>query len=127
MKRNILVIILAFLVVSATLAVACGQDDEQAIKDTMTGFLTAYNDDDFNRCLDYVSDDLRTSKGDEQVIADLREGKAASGNAFLESIGKLEVNGKSANISVSFSGFMGQVNTVRFPLIKESGSWKING
>ncbi|MFC1971989.1 hypothetical protein ACFLVE_01090 [Chloroflexota bacterium] len=127
MRHNILVFILAFLVVSATLAGACGQDDEQVIKDTMTGFLTAYNDEDFNLCLDYVSDGLRSSKGDEQVIADLKEGKAASGNAILESMGKLEIDGKSAKISVSFSGFMGQVNTVRFPLIKESGSWKING
>jgi len=127
MRHSILIIILAFIVVSTASAGACGQDDEQEIKDTMTGFLTAYNDDDFNGCLDYMSADLRTSKGDETMIADLKAGKAASGTAILESIGKLEIDGKSAKISVSFRGFMGQVNTVRFPLIKESAAGKSMG
>ena len=127
MGYKIPAIILTILVVLTALAGVCGQDDEQLIRETMTGFLTAYNDEDFSGCLDYMSDSLRNAKGDEKLIADLQEGRASSGTAILESVRKLEIDGKKAKISVTFQGFMGQVVTVRFPLIRESGNWRIDG
>lgn len=127
MRHKIPAIILTILVVLTAFAGACGQDNEQLIRETMTGFLTAYNDKDFSGCLDYMSDSLRNARGDEKLIADLQEGRASSGTAILESVRNLEIDGKKANISVRFQGFMGQVLTVRFPLIKESGNWKIDG
>ncbi len=127
MRYKIPAIILTILVVLTAFAGACGQDDEQLIRETMTGFLTAYNDKDFSGCLDYMSDSLRNARGDEKLIADLQEGRTSSGTAMLESVRNLEIDGKKANISVRFQGFMGQVLTVRFPLIKESGNWKIDG
>lgn len=125
--RYIIPVILSITVVLATFAGACGQDDEQLIRETMAGFLTAYNDEDFSGCLDYVSDNLRNAEGDEKIMADLQEGRASSGAAILDSVRNLEIDGKKANVSVSFQGFMGQVLTVKFPLIEESGNWKIDG
>ena len=127
MRHKIPAIILTILVVMTAFAGACGQDDELLIRETMTGFLTAYNDEDFSGCLDYISDNLRSARGDEKIIADLQEGRTSGGAAILESVRKLEIDGKKANISVSFQGFMGQVMTVQFPLIKESGNWRIDG
>jgi len=125
--RRIIPVTLAIIIVLTIFAGACGQDDELQIRETMTGFLTAYNDEDFSGSLDYISDNLRSDKGDEKIIADLQEGRASGGTAILESVRKLEIDGKKAKISVSFQGFMGQVMTVQFPLIKESGNWKIDG
>jgi len=67
--RRIIPVILAIIIVLTIFAGACGQDDEQLIRETMTGFLTAYNDDDFSGTLDYISDNLRSARGDEKIIA----------------------------------------------------------
>ncbi len=106
---------------------ACGPADSQAIEDTVTGFLDAYQNREYSRCLDYYSASTRTRVGDETLVDELQFGVFWSGIKQLKSMGEPRIDGRNATLYVDLTDLLGiTVVTWQFRLVKEGSTWKID-
>lgn len=107
---------------------ACGPADSQAIEDAVTGFLDAYQNREYSRCLDYYSLSTRTSVGDETLLDELQFSVFWSGVKKLKSMGEPRISGRNATLYVDLTDLLGiTVTTVQFRLVKENSGWRIEG
>lgn len=122
----IMVALLAFGIVSL---VGCGggssQDDRAAIISTITQYNAAYNAQDFNKCLDYVTG----WRQKDSMIYKLQSSKALTGNITIDRITNIFVTGQTASALVTSSTAKPDVsgrytNIVTSRFMKDGDTWK---
>jgi hypothetical protein len=123
MKKIILGIFLVFVFIVP--CVSCAPTKTQ-INEVVTNFITAYQNEQYSECLDYLSNHLRTAIGDQTLINRMQFKRLFSGSAQLKSIGEPSINGNIATVWVDTQGLIG-TNTTQLTLLKENGHWKIDG
>jgi hypothetical protein len=106
---------------------SCAANAQDSIQDTVTQFVVAYQGQQYSRCLDYVSQRLRDSSGDQALINRMQVARLFSGTAQLKSVGQPSISGSTGTVWVDMEGLLGMTNTVKLSLIREKGRWKIDG
>jgi hypothetical protein len=127
MKKCFLLFVCTVMLI-IPLITSCAADDDQSIKDSVTGFFTAYQSESYSQCLKFLSQRLRTSESETAIIDKLQ-----SGRVFIESLNSIgipEITDKSAMIWVDVivgNGMMErQAMKLQIFLIKEGSGWKID-
>ncbi len=120
-----LIILMILSMVLVPGASACAVTDEEAIQQTVTGFFTAYENREYSRCLEFLSERLKASAGEEEIIETLRTAQALGDFTKLKSMGELKVGSTTATVWVDIEGFADIVKTVQISLVKEGGEWRI--
>lgn len=110
--------------------VSCGggkADDTAVIEDTIGGYVTTYNDEDFIQCLTYFTD----YEDKEDALAFLSFMRSLSGKLELKKIEDIAISppavpgsGQTATASVTFT-ITGEESTDQMQLKKVDGLWKI--
>ena len=126
MRKKILMLVLIMVSCVVVLPVSCGINDKQAIVSTVTNFYDAYQNREYSRCIEYLSDRLRNSTGDRNVISSLQTGRLWSGFVKLNNIGDPKITGKTARVWVDIEILLGLVKSSEISLIKEGIRWKID-
>ena len=119
MKRALLIFILVL-----GLSTACGRkaanSDHVAIENTIRGYVTTYNAQDYAQCLTYF-----TGYGDEEeALASLSRMRGLSGELELRKIGDIVITDQTARANVAFT-ILGEEGTDQILLKKADGHWKI--
>jgi hypothetical protein len=123
MKRSIT--ILAVMLLVAVCVVGCGgggntQSDNAAIESTINAYIAAYNAQDYQSCLNY----LTGWTDQEATIWILQLAHASSGNLTIQSIDNIVVSGLTATASVSTT-YGNESNTETDNFKNDGGIWKI--
>jgi hypothetical protein len=126
-KRGISTAIAAVLLLLVmTFGVSC-VDDTKSIEDTVSGFVAAYQGQEYSKCIDYMSKRMRTSTGDQVLINRMQVARLFSGNSSVKSIGTPSIANGRATVWVDMVGLLNITNTVQLSLVKEGGRWMIDG
>ena len=116
-----LVLVIAVLLVVPVMLVGCARSDSDAIKGSLNGFAQAFNDEDFEKCTEYLLGIDDATK--EIVKASLSLGHGLGGDITGESVEVVSVDGSTAVANVTFS-FMSIEQTRKVTLNKVDGTWK---
>ena len=125
MKTFIILTLAVLLSISAAGSLSCEVSDEKAIQDTVEGFFTAYEKEEYSRSLEFLSESLKTSLGNEEIINRLRTAQFLGDFTRLKSMGELKIGSSTATVWVDLEGFLDIVRTVQVSLVKENGNWRI--
>jgi hypothetical protein len=125
LKRYLLILVTLLILPSALLCVSC-TNDTKAIEDVVTEFITAYKNQQYSICLDYMSNKLRDSEGDQALITRLQVARLFTGTSTIRSIGTPTITKTKATIWVDLVGPFNLTSSVELTLIKEDGNWKIH-
>jgi hypothetical protein len=127
MKALKLITMAFLLVVFGLGSLACAVSDEEAIRETVTSFFAAYENQEYSRALEFLSDLLKDSTGEAEIIETMRSAQILGDFTKLKSMGELEIDFNTATIWVDLEGFADIVRTTQVSLVKEDGIWKIHG
>jgi hypothetical protein len=105
---------------------ACLVGDRVAVEDTVVGFFSAFEQSEYSRCLDFISQRQRNDKGDQYWISEFQSQRFWDGKATLRSMGEAQIGGRTATIRVDVEGLSGIVNSVQVHLVKEKDHWMIS-
>lgn len=126
MKTHLLPIVL--MIVLAMVLVGCAGNcrkaagDSEAISNTLEGFYSAYNAEDWDTCLSYVDDEYGAGAA---IIELLKASKATTGEVIVNSIDNISIAGSTATADVSAT-FRGKIETVEHGLVKKDSNWKVS-
>ena len=126
MKIFKLTTLLALLIVLVFSSSTCAVTDEEAIQQTVTGFFTAYQNQEYSRCLEFLSEELKASLGEEEIIERLRTAQFLGDFTRLKSMGEFKIGITRATVWVDIEGFAGIVKTTQLTMVKEDGNWRIS-
>ena len=126
MKIFKLTTLLALLILLVFSSSTCAVTDEEAIQQTVTGFFTAYQNQEYSRCLEFLSEELKASLGEEEIIERLRTAQFLGDFTRLKSMGEFKIGTTRATVWVDIEGFAGIVKTTQLTLVKEDGNWGIS-
>jgi len=101
---------------------ACAKSDSEAIKDVVKSFFGAWNDRDFDRCLELFSRDLGYSEDD---IEDMRDSREMTGEITITKLEEPVITGSTATIDVEITSSDQGSDSFEIPLVKEDGDWKL--
>ena len=124
LKRCLLTLFALLLLPSTLLCISC-TSDSKAIQDVATEFVTAYKNQQYSICLDYMSQKLRDSEGDQELINRLQLARLFTGTSTIRSIGTPSISKTKATVWVDLVGPLNLTSSVELTLIKEEGRWKI--
>jgi hypothetical protein len=104
--------------------------DSTLIEDTIGGFFGAYNDMDYDGCMDRVA---KLAGGDGGVPGFLRvvrkgllrEARKTTGPVVIQSVGRMEITCSRAT-AVLHVVLQGEVRKKRVNLVKQGGYWRID-
>ena len=126
MKTRLLPIVL--MIVFAVVLLGCGSgcrnttSDSEAINNTIEGFYSAYNAQDWSTCLSYVDDEYNAG---EAIIELLKASRAATGEVTVNSIDNINITGSTATVAVTAT-LGGKTRTMEHHLVKNDGNWGIS-
>ena len=123
--KHCLFTLLALLLLSSTLLCISCTSDTKAIQDVATEFVTAYKNQQFSLCLDYMSNKLRESEGDQALINKLQVARLFTGTSTIRSIGTPTITKTKATVWVDLVGPLNLTSSFELTLIKEDSRWKI--
>ena len=103
---------------------ACGNNNNEAIKDVVNSFYSAWNDRDFEQCLELFSLNLGYSEEDLENISAAREN---TGELVLLNLEEPVVTGETATIMAEVNPSEQESESIEIPLVKEDGNWKLEG
>lgn len=121
MKR--LVLAIALLLVIPVMLVGCSTDNSAGVKSSINGFVDAYNDEDYEKCTDYLVGITDATK--DAAKAGLEMARGISGEIEVTSIEDIDVDGDSATAKVTVK-VMGQTQTNTVSFTKVDGKWKFD-
>ena len=134
MSRHLLA--LALVVGLAVVLTGCGCEsrtatgDSEAIRDTVYGFVDAYNAKDYQKCLSYLTG-WDTSSSEEAQISLLEMARGFAGWMTVEKIENITISGSTAAAMVTSSweypdedGNYTNAPGVEVNLMKDGGTWK---
>lgn len=118
--------LLSLLIIFVVGLLGCAVTDEEAIRQTVEGFFTAYENEEYSRCLEFLSEELKASLGEEEIIDRLRAAQFMGDFTKLKSMGELKLGTTTATVWVDIEGFADTVKTTQLSLVKEDGNWRIS-
>ncbi len=125
MARNTRFTVLLVLILLPILVLgACGNNNNEAIKDVVNSFYSNWNDRDFEGCLELFSSNLGYSEEDLENISAAREN---TGELMLTDLAEPVVTGATATILAEVSLSEQEPESIEIPLVKEDGHWKLEG
>jgi hypothetical protein len=117
-----MIIVLGLLIFSG----ACARDEAQIVRDTVVDFLETLQNRDFDRSLDFFSQNLRDNEGDLSLVRKMQFDRVLGGASEMQSLGEPLITGKQATIVVDYKGILGLNHERVLSLSKEGSSWKID-
>ena len=117
-----LTVVMSFILLSILVFGACGSNDNEVIRDVVNSFYSAWNDNDFERCLDLLSSNSGYS---EDNIENMNEARENSGELIVTSLEKPVVSGETATILAEVTSTNQQAESLEISLVKEDGHWKL--
>ncbi|NIM05164.1 MAG: hypothetical protein GTN65_06010, partial [Armatimonadetes bacterium] len=93
--------------------------DEKAIRQTVTDFFEAYENQEYSRTLEFLSEKLKAAEGEAEIIETLRATQILGDFTRLKSMGELEIDFNTATIWVDLEGFADIIRTTQVSLVKE--------
>ncbi len=124
-KRWLSVVVFILILSFASITMSC-ESDSKAIEDVTTEFVTAYQNQQYSTCLVYLSNRLRNSEGDQNLINRLQTAKLFPEGFTLGNVDKPTVDKTKATVLVVMVGPLNLTSKVELSLIKEDNVWKIN-
>ena len=134
MSRHLLA--LALVVALAVVLVGCGSEsgtataDSAAIRDTIYSFVDAYNADDYQKCLSYLTG-WGPSYSEDDAIALIQMWRGVTGRMTIENIEDITISGSTATAMVTSSwenpdtdGNYTDAPRVEVNLKKDGDTWK---
>jgi hypothetical protein len=129
-KRNLGLVIALLLAFSMALA-GCGKSEEDAVKDSINGFVAAYNNADYEKCADYLQGVDDSNR--EEAMSTLGLAKAVVQEIEVISISNVSIEESTATAEVTARATMGAIlggqsaeETVTMSLDKGDGKWKFD-
>ena len=135
-RRNPLALALALVIALAIALVGCACDngteaaDSAAIRDTIYGYVDAYNAEDYQLCLTYLTGWDPSSSEDDQISL-MQVARGTTGRMTIESIENISISGSTATATVTSSwenpdaeGRTTNAPGVKVTLRKDGGTWK---
>jgi flagellar capping protein FliD len=110
---------------TSLLTVSC-TSDTKAIENVVTEFVNSYKNQQFSSCLDYLSNRLRNSEGDQSLLNKLQEKRLFTGTSTIDKIEITSITKTRATVRVELVGHLNLKSSIELSLIKEEGLWKIN-
>ena len=126
MRKRLGIVLMILFVLLGIFSSSCMNED-QAIRDVVTNFVEAYKNQEYSGCLDYLSNRLRSTEGDQKLINRMQLTRLFSGSSKLKNIGQPTIDGNNAQVWIDIEGLLGLTNTVKLSLLKENGKWRIDG
>ena len=126
MKAFTLITLSSLLILLVVSLLGCAMTDEEAISQTVTGFFTAYENKEYSRCLEFLSEELKSSLGEKEIVNRLRTAQFLGDFTTLKSTGELKIGSTTATVWVDLEGFAGHVRTTQVSLVKEYNIWRIS-
>ncbi len=117
-----MIIMLGFLIFGG----ACTRDESQVVRNTVVDFLETLQNRDFNRSLEFFSQNLRDSEGDLSLVRKMQFDRVLGGASEMQNLGEPLITGKQATIVVDYKGILGLKHERILSLSKEGSSWKID-
>lgn len=126
MKTLKLITLMSLLVILVVGLLGCTMTDEEAIQQTVEGFFTAYENKEYSRCLEFLSEELKANLGEEEIIERLRTAQFLGDFTKLKSMGELKIGSTTATVWVDVEGFADITKTTQLSLVKEDSNWRIS-
>ena len=123
MKKLLLIPVL--IVTLGMVLVGCAAStEEEKVEDAITGLVSAYNDENYDKCLTYLVG--ITDENEDIIKAQLALGHGFTGDIELGNIENITINGSTATATVNLT-VLDESDTSEMTLTKVNGSWKIPG
>lgn len=122
MKKFLL--ISAVLVVLPMIFVGCAKSESADVKDSITGFVSAYNAEDYDQCLTYLLG--ITDENKDTIKTALAAYHGFAGDFEVNKIENITVDESTATATVTFA-IKGQTQTKEITLNKVDNIWKMSG
>lgn len=116
-----LVLVIALLLVIPVMLVGCSTSESAGVKSSINGFVDAYNDEDYEKCTDYLLGVTDATK--DALKATLKMARELGGEVEVTSIEDIDVDGDSATAKVTVK-VQGQTQTNTASFTKVDGKWK---
>jgi len=118
-------IVLTAIIVLPILALgACGNSDSEDIKVVVNSYYGAWNDSDFEGCLQLFSSSLGYT---EDTIESMSEAREITGELTITDLEEPVITGITATIIAEIVPPDQESESVEIPLVKEDGKWKLAG
>jgi len=117
-------ILMVFMLLPVLALGACGNGDSEAIKDVVNSFYSAWNDRNFEQCVELFSSDLGYSEEDIENISTAREN---TGELTITDLEEPVITGTTATIVAEVNPSDQESESIEIPLVKENGNWKLGG
>jgi hypothetical protein len=122
--KKILLIGVLVLVLGAFVVGCATKSDEAAVEDSIRGLISAYNAEDYDKCMTYLKG--ITDETEDTVKAALAMAHGFVGDINVDKVENVTVNGSTATARVTFR--MGdETDTSEMTLTKVDGKWKMAG
>jgi peptidylprolyl isomerase len=122
--RIIRIVLMVFVLLTLLAFGACGGKDSEAIKDVVNSFYDAWNDEDFEHCLELFSSSLGYSESNIEYMSASRD---ATGELTITDLEEPVINKETATILIEISPQGEESESIEIPLVKEEGNWKLAG
>jgi hypothetical protein len=118
-----LVLVMALLLVIPVMLVGCSTSASAGVKNSINGFVDAYNNENYEKCTEYLLGVTDATK--DTLKATLKMARELGGKVEVTSIEDVTVDGDSATAKVTVK-VMGQSQTNTVSFTKADGKWKFD-
>jgi hypothetical protein len=122
--KRVLLVCGLVLVLGVFLVGCATKTDAEAVEDSITGLIAAYNAENYDKCLTYLVG--ITDENKAEIKAGLAWLHGFMGNITVTKVENIVVNGSSATANVTLK-FGEQTQTSNMTLSKVDGKWKMSG
>jgi hypothetical protein len=130
-RKSRLGLVIALLLAFSMVLAGCGKSEEDAVKESINGFVAAYNNADYDKCVDYLEGVDDSNR--EEAMSTLGLAKAIVQTIEVQSIQSVSVEESTATAEVTAKATMGALlggqsaeETVSMSLTKSDGKWKFD-
>ena len=131
MRTRNLALVIGLLLALSVVLLGCGRSEEEAVRDSIKGFTAAYNDGDYDKCVEYfegVDDSNR-----EEALSTLGVARAVVESIEVKSIDNIAIEESTATAEITATATMSSMlggqsadETVNMTLTKSDGRWKFD-
>lgn len=129
-KRN-LALFMGLLLALSVVLLGCGKSEEDAVRDSINGFAAAYNDGNFEKCVEYFEGVDASNR--EEAMSTLGVAKAVVDTIEVKTIEDIAIEESTATAGITVTATMGAMfggqsadETVTIGLTKSDGKWKFD-